>query len=132
MPFVAAVQTNEQGHPVFLRFDPVAAFSGREIAAWSERVLSAETVALSDGQNSSASRNAGAGSASLIGSTLILWNLLPQRLVRWAKGRKLQRLYGDVFEHNNAMLSLAESLGFRRERAEDAPGLTRVVLILEP
>jgi len=57
---------------------------------------------------------------------------LMQRLVRWAKGRKLQRLYGDVLEHNHAMLALAESLGFRRERAEDAPGLTRVVLELKP
>lgn len=57
---------------------------------------------------------------------------LMQRLVRWAKGRKLRRLYGDVLEHNNPMLSLAESLGFRRERAEDAPGLTRVVLNLKP
>lgn len=57
---------------------------------------------------------------------------LMQRLVRWAKGRRLQRLYGDVLDHNNPMLSLAESLGFRRERAEDAPGLTRVVLQLKP
>ena len=54
---------------------------------------------------------------------------LMRRLVRWAKGRKLERLYGDVLEHNNPMLSLAESLGFRRE-ASDAPGLVRVVLDL--
>ena len=57
---------------------------------------------------------------------------LMRRLVRWARGKKLQRLYGDVLEHNHAMLSLAESLGFRRERVEDAPGLTRVVLELKP
>ena len=31
MPFVAAVQTNAKGHPLCARFDPVAAFSGREI-----------------------------------------------------------------------------------------------------
>ncbi len=49
VPFVAAVQTNEKGHPLFVRFDPVAAFSGREIAAWSERALSAQTVVWSDG-----------------------------------------------------------------------------------
>ena len=55
---------------------------------------------------------------------------LMRRLVRWAKGRKLDRLYGDVLEHNNPMLSLAESLGFRRE-ASDAPGLARVVLDLK-
>ncbi|HVR81415.1 MAG TPA: GNAT family N-acetyltransferase [Luteimonas sp.] len=56
---------------------------------------------------------------------------LMRRLVRWAKGKKLDRLYGDVLEHNQPMLALAQSLGFRRE-ASDAPGLTRVVLDLKP
>jgi RimJ/RimL family protein N-acetyltransferase len=54
---------------------------------------------------------------------------LMRRLVRWARGRKLQRLYGDVLEHNQPMLALAASLGFRREPAH-APGLVRVVLDL--
>ena len=54
---------------------------------------------------------------------------LMRRLVRWAKGRKLDRLYGDVLEHNQPMLALAESLGFHRE-ATEAPGLVRVVLDL--
>lgn len=31
--FVAAVQTNEKGHPLFVRFDPLAAFTIAEIAA---------------------------------------------------------------------------------------------------
>ena len=56
---------------------------------------------------------------------------LMRRLVRWARGRKLERLYGDVLEHNVPMLALAESLGFRRE-ATDQPGLVRVVLDLTP
>lgn len=53
------------------------------------------------------------------------------RLVRWARRKRLKRLYGDVLEHNTAMLGLAHSLGFRRE-SSDAPGLTRVTLELEP
>jgi RimJ/RimL family protein N-acetyltransferase len=52
------------------------------------------------------------------------------RLVRWARRKRLKRLYGDVLEHNTAMLGLAHSLGFHRE-SSDAPGLTRVILELE-
>jgi RimJ/RimL family protein N-acetyltransferase len=54
---------------------------------------------------------------------------LMRRLVRWAKGKRLERLTGDVLEHNQPMLALAESLGFRREPI-DTPGLTRIVLDL--
>lgn len=54
---------------------------------------------------------------------------LMRRLVRWARRKGLERLYGDVLEHNTAMVSLAQSLGFHREHAE-APGLVRVVLDL--
>ena len=54
---------------------------------------------------------------------------LMRRLVRWAKGKKLERLYGEVAEDNQPMLALAESLGFRREQAA-APGYVRVVLDL--
>lgn len=53
------------------------------------------------------------------------------RLVRWARRKRLHRIYGDVLEHNDAMLSLAKSLGFRREHA-DTSGLARVVLDLDP
>jgi RimJ/RimL family protein N-acetyltransferase len=56
---------------------------------------------------------------------------LMRRLVRWAKGKKLERLYGDVLERNLPMLTLAQSLDFHRE-ASDSPGLTRVVLELKP
>ncbi|WP_147652761.1 GNAT family N-acetyltransferase [Vulcaniibacterium gelatinicum] len=54
---------------------------------------------------------------------------LMRRLVRWARGRKLERLYGDVLEHNQPMLALAESMGFRRMHT-GTPGLVRVVLEL--
>ena len=52
---------------------------------------------------------------------------LMRRLVRWAKGRKLERLYGDVLESNQPMQALAHSLDFRRE-AGQSPGLVRMVL----
>lgn len=53
------------------------------------------------------------------------------RLVRWARGKKLARLYGKVPEENQPMLALSESLGFRSEGAAEA-GLVRVVLELGP
>jgi len=55
---------------------------------------------------------------------------LMRRLVRWSRSRGLDRLQGDVLHDNVAMLALADSLGFRRSRA-DTPGLTRVVLELD-
>src|SRR3546814_19695620 len=54
---------------------------------------------------------------------------LMRRLVRWARGKKLERMYGDVLESNQPILSLADPMGFRRE-ASDTPGLVRVVLDL--
>jgi RimJ/RimL family protein N-acetyltransferase len=54
-----------------------------------------------------------------------------RRLVRWARGRPLDRLHGDVLDGNQPMLALVQSLGFRREPS-DSPGLVRVVLDLRP
>ncbi|WP_058835130.1 GNAT family N-acetyltransferase [Luteimonas abyssi] len=54
---------------------------------------------------------------------------LMRRLVRWAKGKKLQRMVGEVQESNQPMLALAESLGFRREPSE-TPGTIRLILEL--
>ena len=56
---------------------------------------------------------------------------LMRRLVRWAKGRKVQRIYGEVLESNLPMQALATSLGFRQE-ATGEPGLVRVVLDIPP
>lgn len=56
---------------------------------------------------------------------------LMRRLVRWARGKKLAKLHGDVLESNHAMLSLVQSLGFRREHG-NSPGLVHVVLDLDP
>lgn len=56
---------------------------------------------------------------------------LMRRLVRWARGKQLDALYGDVAADNEPMLALAQSLGFRREEAAPAPGFVRVVLALK-
>lgn len=51
------------------------------------------------------------------------------RLVRWARGKKVSQIFGDVLEENQPMLALAASLGFRQQ-ATARPGLVRVVLDL--
>ena len=55
---------------------------------------------------------------------------LMRKLVKWARTKKLDRLYGDVLDHNHPMLQLAQSLNFKRQREEDTPGLVRMVLDL--
>lgn len=56
---------------------------------------------------------------------------LMQKLVKWARGRYLDRLYGDTPSHNAPMLELAASLGFRpSDEPKVPPGLTRLVLEL--
>lgn len=49
VPFVAAVQTNEQGHPIRMVLSPVKAFKSKEIAAWATRSLVPETTVVTDG-----------------------------------------------------------------------------------
>ena len=49
IPFIAAVQTNDDGHPQLVRFDRVKGFTHDEIELWSQRALSAATVAHYDG-----------------------------------------------------------------------------------
>lgn len=61
-----------------------------------------------------------------------LGRYLMTRLVKWAKGKKLNCLYGDVLENNAPMLSLAQSLGFQREFRQESQGLVRVRLELKP
>lgn len=49
IPFVAAVETNDQGHPIRAVFSAVKAFSSDEIAKWACTSLSASAVVISDG-----------------------------------------------------------------------------------
>jgi transposase-like protein len=48
-PFVAAVQTDDEGHPIALRCSKVKGFSKEEIAQWAQRHLHAASVVVSDG-----------------------------------------------------------------------------------
>ena len=48
-PFVAAVETNERGHPLRVKFTVVEGFRLTEIAAWAQQHLSSGTQVLSDG-----------------------------------------------------------------------------------
>lgn len=54
-----------------------------------------------------------------------LGTLLMKQLLRWAKLKRLEAVYGDVLQENAQMLHLAQQLGFRRLPAEE-PGLVRI------
>lgn len=49
VPFIAAVQTTERGHPAFVVLARVPGFTREAIESWANRALSASTRALSDG-----------------------------------------------------------------------------------
>ena len=51
VPIVAAVATNEKGHPIAMRMSKVRAFTQAEIAAWSRKHLVASDTVVSDGLN---------------------------------------------------------------------------------
>ena len=48
-PFVAAVQTNEEGHPIAMRFTQLPGFRKEAIAKWAQRHLAAGSLVVSDG-----------------------------------------------------------------------------------
>lgn len=54
-----------------------------------------------------------------------LGTLLMKQMLRWAKLKRLEAVYGDVLQENTQMLQLAQHLGFRR-LAADEPGLVRI------
>jgi len=49
VPFIAALQTDDQGHPLYAVFSKVKGFCKEEILAWSKRFLAPSTVVVSDG-----------------------------------------------------------------------------------
>ena len=49
VPFVAAVQFNAQGHPMYAKVAPVPSFTSRAIAQWARQALLPGTNVLSDG-----------------------------------------------------------------------------------
>lgn len=48
-PFVAAVATDEEGHPLQMRFSKVDSFSKQEVSQWSKKHLSPGSIVISDG-----------------------------------------------------------------------------------
>jgi transposase-like protein len=48
-PFVAALQRNEKGHPIFMRFSRVGSFSSDEMRRWGKKHLAANSLVVSDG-----------------------------------------------------------------------------------
>lgn len=54
---------------------------------------------------------------------------LLRRLARWARGKRLQALYGDIAEANGPLLELALSMGFQQVEGAD-PGFLRIRLPL--
>lgn len=57
-----------------------------------------------------------------------LGRLLMQDVLRYAEQTRVGRVHGDVLLENSAMLGLAQSLGFTRQRHPDDPGCVRVVI----
>jgi hypothetical protein len=49
VPFVAAVQTNDQGHPLYAVFSTVKSFCKDDIEQWAKRSLAPSSVVVSDG-----------------------------------------------------------------------------------
>ncbi len=50
-PFIAAIMTNEKGHPISMRFSVVAGFQKNDISNWSRKHLFPGTSVVSDGLN---------------------------------------------------------------------------------
>jgi len=57
--------------------------------------------------------------------------LLMRRLVEWAQAHGIRRIWGDVLDDNEAMIALAQNIGFRRVHLPGAWGQVRVTLDLE-
>lgn len=49
VPFIAAVQTNNQKNPIYAVFSQVKAFTSEEVVVWSKRSLAPSTTVVSDG-----------------------------------------------------------------------------------
>ena len=49
IPFLAAVETNQKGHPLFVVFSRVKTFSQAEVEAWSRQHLATSATVISDG-----------------------------------------------------------------------------------
>jgi len=48
-PFIAALQRNDKGHPIFIRFSRVGSFNSSEMLRWGQKHLKPSTLVISDG-----------------------------------------------------------------------------------
>lgn len=48
-PFIAAVETNDENHPIFMKLTPVSSFTKKEIKAWAKKNLSKQSWIITDG-----------------------------------------------------------------------------------
>ncbi|WP_136799972.1 IS1595 family transposase [Desulfosediminicola ganghwensis] len=48
-PFIAAIQRNKKGHPMYIRFSRIAGFDSNSMKNWGDKHLEASTVIVSDG-----------------------------------------------------------------------------------
>jgi len=48
-PFIAAVATTEEGHPVAMKFNEVAGFTKQEVSSWAQKHIESGSVITSDG-----------------------------------------------------------------------------------
>lgn len=48
-PFIAAVSTTQEGHPLQMRFNQVDAFSKQEVSKWAEKHLAPGSIVVTDG-----------------------------------------------------------------------------------
>ncbi len=73
--------------------------------------------------------------ALTVGSPLAsvgLGTLMLKRVLRWARLKGLDAVYGDISQDNASMLRVVEKLGFQRIPLHDNPGLIRARLALAP
>ena len=50
-PYIAAISTNEEGHPMKMRLSQVECFSKEEVADWAKKYIEPGSVVVSDGLN---------------------------------------------------------------------------------
>lgn len=50
-PFIAAITTNEEGHPLSMRLSQIDSFSKQEVTIWAEKHVEAGSIVTSDGLN---------------------------------------------------------------------------------
>lgn len=106
----------------------------REIALVAAEPLPAGTALIGAVGRVAIDQNANRGEfAIIVGRQLAhqgLGRYLMKQLIRWARLKRLDEIYGEVLEDNSSMLALADSLGFKRSHTQGERGIVRISLPL--